>query len=83
MNYRWQRIIGFLKLFPAASYQYLMYGMSFKPDFQRQAYLYQRRQETDRLIVRNQQLTEQMLNTLPAYHNYIDLQLIWSYGPIT
>jgi len=102
MDYRWQRIIDFLKLhyiltetlkedlkvwkyrgpissdfdgvaelFPAASYQYVMYGMGFKPDFSKQQHLYNQQQNAERIKQQNLQLTEQMLQTLPPHRQYI------------
>lgn len=61
-----------IELFPAASYQYVMYGMGFKPDFNQQAYLYQEKTQADRIIQQNRQLTEQMLRTLPPHREYIE-----------
>lgn len=120
MNYRWQRIIDFLKfhymltkrpepywqahcqsnsipdslkedlaiwqfrgpatsdftsateLFPAASYQYVLYGMEFKPDFQQQNYLYDQHVQAQQIIKRNQQVTQQMLQNLPTHRDYIE-----------
>lgn len=60
-----------IELFPAASYQYVMYGMGFKPDFKRQAYLYKEQQKATRIIQQNQTITEQMLRTLPPHRQYI------------
>ena len=120
MNYRWQRIIDFLKLhymltkrpepywqahcdekfipeslkedlavwatrgpitedfnsamelFPAASYQYVLYGMEFKPDFNQKGYLYQQSKQAQQILMRNKQITEQMLQTLPPHREYIN-----------
>ncbi len=60
-----------IELFPAASYQYVIYGMGFKPDFSRRAYLYHEQPQADRIIQRNHQLTEQMLQSLPPHRDYI------------
>ncbi|WP_158969219.1 tryptophan halogenase family protein [Paraglaciecola sp. L3A3] len=60
------------ELFPAASYQYVLYGMEFKPEFDKQAYLYDEQSQADKIIKRNQQLTQQMLNTLPPHRDYIE-----------
>jgi len=127
MNYRWQRIIDFLKLhyflsernepywkahresyslseslledlaiwkyrgpvssdfestielFPAASYQYVLYGMGFKPNFDSQPYLYDERSKADKIIQRNHQLTEQMLQHLPPHRDFIKRWLADSY----
>lgn len=61
-----------IELFPAASYQYVLYGMGFKPDFSKQAYLYQEKAQAQRIIQQNQQLTQQMLRTLPPHRQYIE-----------
>jgi tryptophan halogenase len=61
-----------IELFPAASYQYVIYGMGFKPDFSRQAYLYREQEQADRIISRNKKLTDQMLQTLPPHRAYIE-----------
>ena len=60
-----------IELFPAASYQYVIYGMGFKPDFSRQGYLHKHQQQAQQIIKRNRQLTEQMIQTLPAHRDYI------------
>lgn len=61
-----------IELFPAASYQYVLYGMGFKPDFSKQQYLYNQEQQAAKIIDRNQQLTKQMLQTLPSHRSYIE-----------
>ena len=61
-----------IELFPAASYQYVIYGMGFKPNFDDQDYLYQERPQAERIIQRNEQLTRQMLQSLPAHREYIE-----------
>ena len=61
-----------VELFPAASYQYVIYGMGFRPDFSCQSYLYDDRAQAERIMQRNQQLTEQMLQTLPPHRQYIE-----------
>jgi tryptophan halogenase len=63
---------GALELFPAASYQYVLYGMGFKPDFTKQAYLYSQDAQAKQIIERNSQLTQQMLQTLPLHRAYIE-----------
>ncbi|WP_445428401.1 tryptophan halogenase family protein [Alishewanella sp. HL-SH05] len=70
---------GPLELFPAASYQYVMYGMGFKPDFSRQAYLYQQNQQAAQILKKSQQLTTQMLGTLPPHRQYIEQWLQQTY----
>ena len=63
---------GVAELFPAASYQYVLYGMEFKPNFEQQSYLYKEQAQAQRIIDRNQQLTEQMLQTLPPHRDLIE-----------
>jgi len=64
--------VGVAELFPAASYQYVMYGMGFKPDFTSQKHLYQQQANAQRIKQQNQQLTEQMLRNLPPHRDYIE-----------
>lgn len=61
-----------IELFPAASYQYVLYGMGFKPDFSKHSHLYHQHQQAEQIIKRNQQLTQQMLQTLPPHRDYIE-----------
>ena len=61
-----------VELFPAASYQYVAYGMGFRPEFDRQSYLYREKSQAERIIQRNQQLTQQMLQSLPPHREYIE-----------
>ena len=61
-----------MELFPAASYQYVLYGMEFSPDFTRQNYLFNQQQQAAQIINRNTQLTQQLLQTLPAHRDYIN-----------
>ena len=61
-----------IELFPAASYQYVIYGMGFKPDFQQQAYLHKHTDQAQQIIARNKQLTEQLIQTLPPHRTYIE-----------
>ena len=61
-----------IELFPAASYQYVLYGMGFKPDFGNQSYLYNEQQQADVIIQRNKQLTTQLLQSLPPHRTYIE-----------
>lgn len=60
-----------VELFPAASYQYVMYGMGFKPKFEEQAYLYKEHQQAERVLQQNQKITEQMLRSLPPHREFI------------
>lgn len=60
-----------IELFPAASYRYVMYGMGFQPDFQRQAHLHRQREDAERIVANNRRLTEQLLGSLPPHRNYI------------
>ena len=64
-----------IELFPAASYQYVLYGMGFNPNFKRQAHLYNQKEQADKVILRNQQLTQQMLQSLPPHRDYIETWL--------
>jgi len=61
-----------VELFPAASYQYVLYGMGFKPDFASQAYLYHDDRRASQIMQRNQQLIQQLLQTLPPHRQYIE-----------
>ncbi|MFT5136948.1 MAG: tryptophan halogenase [Arenicella sp.] len=63
---------GSAELFPAASYQYVMYGMGFKPDFSKQAHLYKEQSQAQRIIQQNQKITDQMLQSLPPHREYIE-----------
>lgn len=69
-----------IELFPAASYQYVLYGMGFKPDFSKQSYLYRERDQAQRIMQRNQQLTQQMTQTLPPHRQYIEQWLASSHS---
>ena len=61
-----------IELFPAASYQYVMYGMGFKPDFEQQAHLYREQEQAQRIIEQNKTITRQMLGSLPPHREYIE-----------
>lgn len=61
-----------IELFPAASYQYVLYGMGFRPDFSSHSHLYGEQEQAQRIIQRNDQLTQQMLQTLPPHRDYIE-----------
>lgn len=63
---------GVAELFPAASYQYVMYGMGYKPDYSRQSYLYNQEIQADRIRQKNQLMTQQLLNDLPPHRDYIE-----------
>ena len=63
---------GVAELFPAASYQYVLYGMGYKPDYSRQSYLYNQRQNADRIRQKNQLMTQQLLQSLPPHRDYIE-----------
>jgi 2-polyprenyl-6-methoxyphenol hydroxylase-like FAD-dependent oxidoreductase len=69
-----------IELFPAASYQYVLYGMGFKPDFGKQDYLYRQHQQAAKIIQRNQMLTQQMLQSLPSHRDYIEKWLATTNG---
>lgn len=60
------------ELFPAASYQYVAYGMGFRPDFRQQSHLLRDGDQASRIIERNRQLTQQMLQQLPSHREYIN-----------
>ena len=62
---------SFIELLHAASYQYVMYVMGFKPDFDRQAYLCKEQKQAERIIQQNPKIIEQMLRTLPPHRQYI------------
>ena len=66
-----KEVLNSIELFPAASYQYVMYGMGFKPDFNSQAYLYKEQQQATRILQQNQTITAQLLRTLPPHRQYI------------
>lgn len=61
-----------LELFPAASYQYVLYGMGFRPDFSSQAWLYDQQRLAQQVFARNQQLTRQLLDSLPSHRDLIN-----------
>ncbi len=63
---------GVAELFPAASYQYVLYGMRFKPNFSEQSYLYDQQQQANRIIEKNRTVTQQLLRDLPPHRNYIN-----------
>ena len=69
-----------IELFPAASYQYVLYGMEFKPEFGAQRHLYRDQQRADNIVQQNRQLTEQMLRSLPPHRDYIERWLEKSQG---
>jgi tryptophan halogenase len=61
-----------IELFPAASYQYVLYGMEFRPDFDSQRYLYQQHQQAETVLQSNQNLTQQLLKTLPKHRDFLE-----------
>lgn len=61
-----------LELFPAASYQYVLYGMGFQPDFSKQSWLYNQQRLAQQVFSRNQQLTKQFLDSLPSHRDLIN-----------
>lgn len=63
---------GVAELFPAASYQYVLYGMGYKPDYSQQAYLYDQGAQASRVKEKNAALTQQLLRDLPPHRRYID-----------
>lgn len=60
-----------VELFPAASYQYVIYGMGFRPEFGAQPHLYRQQDNAQKIITRNKQVTEQMLHRLPKHRDMI------------
>ncbi|MEL7537712.1 MAG: tryptophan halogenase family protein [Pseudomonadota bacterium] len=60
-----------IELFPAASYQYVVYGMGFKPDFGRARHLHRKGDQAAQIRARNDKLAEQMLRSLPPHREYI------------
>jgi len=71
-----------IELFPAASYQYVLYGMGFSPDFSRQQYMYQQQQQAEQIIVRNEKVTEQLVNTLLPHREYIEKWLAATHAKV-
>jgi len=74
-KYRGPQITDFsaaIELFPAASYQYVLYGMGFSPDFSLQSHFYTERQLADKVIQQNQLITQQKLSSLPNHRDYIE-----------
>jgi flavin-dependent dehydrogenase len=69
-----------VELFPAASYQYVLYGMGFKPDFSKHKHLYNQSVQAEKIIQRNHMLTQQMLKSLPSHREYIDKWLATTEG---
>ena len=63
---------GVAELFPAASYQYVLYGMGYQPDYNRQSYLYDQTGPADRILQKNELMTQQLLQTLPPHRDYIE-----------
>ena len=61
-----------IELFPAASYQYVLYGMEFKPEFERTAYLHREADKAAQIRQQNDKLVAQMLRSLPPHREYIE-----------
>ncbi|TAP39245.1 tryptophan halogenase family protein [Alteromonas sp. KUL49] len=73
-KYRGPQIADFsaaIELFPAASYQYVLYGMGFSPDFSLQSHFYNERDLATKVIQQNQLITQQKLSSLPNHRDYI------------
>lgn len=73
-QYRGPQITDFsaaIELFPAASYQYVLYGMGFSPDFSLQSHLYTQQALADSVIKQNQLIREQKLANLPNHRDYL------------
>lgn len=67
-----------IELFPAASYQYVIYGMGFRPEFSKTQNVFAQSDQAHKIIARNQQFTEQMLRTLPKHRDMIQQWLAHS-----
>ena len=61
-----------IELFPAASYQYVLYGMGFRPEFQHTAHLHQEADKAEQIRRQNRQLVDQMMRSLPPHRDYIE-----------
>ena len=73
-KYRGPQIADFsaaIELFPAASYQYVLYGMGFTPDFSLQSHLYREQALANKVMDQNKLITQQKLNSLPNHRDYI------------
>ena len=55
------------EVFPAASYQYVLYGMHYQSNFSAHNHLYQEQEKADKLMAINQQMTTQALARLPSH----------------
>lgn len=60
------------EVFPAASYQYVLYGMHYQSDFSAHKYLYQEQVKADRLMTINEQMVTQALTRLPTHRALLD-----------
>lgn len=63
---------GVAELFPAASYQYVLYGMGYKPDFSHQSHLYDQQNRAEQIRQKTQLMTRQLLQSLPPHRQYIE-----------
>lgn len=73
-KYRGPQIADFsaaIELFPAASYQYVLYGMGFSPDFSLQSHFYRDQALADKVMSQNKLITQQKLSSLPNHRDYI------------
>lgn len=73
-QYRGPQISDFsaaIELFPAASYQYVLYGMGFSPDFSLHGHRHTQSAMAQSVIKQNQLITEQKLTNLPNHRDYI------------
>jgi len=61
------------EIFPAASYQYVLYGMGFDSDFEQQAYLHQTPDKAAKLFSINQQAIAQASARLPKHRELLNL----------
>ena len=74
-RYRGPQIADFsaaIELFPAASYQYVLYGMGFSPDFSLHGHLNNLGPTATSLLNQNQLITEQKMQALPNHRDYIE-----------
>ena len=66
------------EVFPAASYQYILYGMGFKTDYQQQMVHVTQEQLAKQQFDRNTKMTQQALGVLPKNRDL--LNTIYKYG---
>ncbi|NMP30184.1 tryptophan 7-halogenase [Thalassotalea sp. M1531] len=59
------------EVFPAASYQYVLYGMGYNSNFSAQSYLYNEHEKAQKLMAINQQAVQQALVRLPKHRELL------------